>query len=253
MNHNRFLTCFPVKELPLHKKLIFIAVCLFATSLFAQEKARGFVTDSKSGEVSGHSGGSSGAFGGETHGGARPQTAEIIKTFGEKCKEVTVTMKQEKANYVVVLEHEGGKSWIRKDNKVAVFNQDGDSIVSHSTMSLGGSVDDACKAINKDWPEKGLARAAAAASAAPVAMAVPVAAATMRAPEMAAKLDVSSTPAGADIEIDGAFAGSTPSSLSVSTGDHTVAVKKSGYKAWERKIKITGGSINLAAELEKNP
>lgn len=236
----------------MQKKLIFIAVCLFATSLFAQEKARVFVTDSKSWEVSGHSGGSSGAFGGETHGGARPQTAEIIKTFGEKCRQVTVTMKQEKANYVVVLEHEGGKSWIRKDNKVAVFNQDGDSIVSHSTMSLGGSVDDACKAINKDWPEKGMARAVAAgASAAPAAMASPVAM-QMRAPELAAKLDVSSTPAGADIEIDGAFAGSTPSSLSLSTGDHTVAVKKNGYRAWERKIKITGGNINLAAELEKN-
>jgi len=240
-----------VKELPLQKKLIFIAVCLFATSLLAQEKARVFVTDSKSWEISGHSGGSSGAFGGETHGGARPQTAEIIKTFGEKCREVTVTMKQEKANYVVVLEHEGGKSWIRKDNKVAVFNQDGDSIVSHSTMSLGGSVDDACKAINKDWPEKGMARAAVAGSATPAAVASPVAA-QMAAPELAAKLAVSSTPAGADIEIDGSFAGSTPSSLSLSTGEHTVAVKKNGYKAWERKIKITGGNINLAAELEKN-
>jgi hypothetical protein len=240
-----------VKEIPLHKKLFIIAVCLFATSVFAQDKARVFVTDSKSWEISGHSGGSSGAFGGETHGGARPQTGEIIKTFGEKCKEVTVTMKQEKANYVVVLEHEGGKSWVRKDNKVAVFNQEGDSIVSHSTLSLGGSVDDACKAINKDWPEKGMARAAAAASAAPASAMAPVAA-QMKAPELAAKLDVSSTPAGADIEIDGAFAGSTPSSLSLGTGDHTVAVKKNGYKAWERKIKITGGNINLAAELEKN-
>jgi len=235
----------------LHKKLVFIAVCLFATSLFAQEKARVFVTDSKSWEISGHSGGTSSGFGGETHGGARPQTAEIIKTFGEKCKEVTVTMKQEKANYVVVLEHEGGKSWVRKDNKVAVFNQDGDSIVSHSTMSLGGSVDDACKAINKDWPEKGMARAAAASSAAPATVAAPVAA-QMAAPELAAKLAISSTPVGADIGIDGAFAGSTPSSLSLSTGEHTVAVKKNGYKAWERKIKITGGNINLAAELEKN-
>src|SRR5882724_6868965 len=227
-------------------KFIAVAVCLFTGSLFAQEKARVFVTDSKSWEISGHSGGSGSGFGGETHGGARPQTAEIIKTFGEKCGNVTVTMKQEKANYVVVLEHEGGKSWIRKDNKVAVFNQDGDSIVSHSTMSLGGSVDDACKAINKDWPEKGMARAAAAAaSAAPAAV-------QMAAPELAAKLAVSSTPAGADIEIDGAFAGSTPSSLSLGNGEHMVAVKKSGYKSWERKIKITGGNVNLTAELEKN-
>src|SRR6266481_10158168 len=98
-----------------------------------QDKARVFITDSQSWEMRGRAGGTSGGFGGETHGGARPQTAEIIKTFGERCPQVVVTMKQEKANYVVVLEHEGGKSWIRKDNKVAVFNQDGDSIVSHST------------------------------------------------------------------------------------------------------------------------
>src|SRR4051794_5757564 len=208
MADNR-LSSFFQRSYFMQRKIFVAAVCLFSSCLFAQEKARVFVTDSKSWEISGHSGGSSSGFGGETHGGARPQTAEIIKTFGEKCRDAIVTMKQEKANYVVVLEHEGGKSWIRKDNKVAVFNQDGDSIVSHSTMSLGGSVDDACHAIMKDWPEKGMARAAAAANAVPAAAAVAAPAGQMRAPELAAKLAVSSTPAGADIEIDGAFAGST--------------------------------------------
>lgn len=65
-----------------------------------------------------------------------------------------------------------------------------------------------------------------------------------------AEIEVASTPAGAEIEVDGNFVGSTPSAISVSAGDHTITIKKNGYKAWERKIKITSGRIAIAAELE---
>lgn len=61
---------------------------------------------------------------------------------------------------------------------------------------------------------------------------------------------VSSTPAGADIEVDGAFVGSTPSIINIAPGDHTISIKKRGFKAWERKIRATGGSIKIDAELE---
>lgn len=120
---------------------------------FAQEKGkpRVFVTDSQSWQMTGGFGGSSDGVGGAVSGGARPQTAEIIKTFGERCKEAVVTIKKEKADYIVILEHEGGKSFIRKDNKFAIFNGDGDAIRSGSTRSLGNSVKDACEAMLKDW------------------------------------------------------------------------------------------------------
>ena len=224
-----------------------VAVCLAASSLFAQDKARVFVTDSKSWEISGHSGGSSSGFGGETHGGARPQTAEIIKTFGQRCPAAIVTMKQEKADYVVVLEHEGGKGLLRRDNKVAVFNKDGDAIFSRSTMSLGGSVEGACGALSKDWEQSGAEKASAANTG--TAFTARTAPGTV-APELA-KVQVSSTPSGADIEIDGSFMGSTPSAIKLTAGEHMLAVKKSGYKGWQRKIKVTGGDISLVAELEK--
>jgi hypothetical protein len=64
------------------------------------------------------------------------------------------------------------------------------------------------------------------------------------------KLSIASTPAGADIEVDGAFVGNTPSTVDLSAGDHVVKVSKSGYKAWERKLKASGGSVNINAELE---
>jgi PEGA domain len=64
------------------------------------------------------------------------------------------------------------------------------------------------------------------------------------------KLFVASNPSGADIEIDGAFMGNTPSTLDVTAGDHTITVSKNGYKNWERKLKASGGNVNLNVELE---
>lgn len=67
-----------------------------------------------------------------------------------------------------------------------------------------------------------------------------------------AKLQMESNPSAADIEIDGSFVGNTPSDVQVPDGDHTITVKKTGFKDWERKMKVTAGSsIHLNAELEK--
>ncbi len=67
-----------------------------------------------------------------------------------------------------------------------------------------------------------------------------------------AKLSVSSTPDGADIEVDGNFLGSTPSELSISEGEHTIQIKKAGFKPWERKLQASAGSaVRISAELEK--
>jgi len=65
----------------------------------------------------------------------------------------------------------------------------------------------------------------------------------------AAQFDISSTPVGADIEIDGKFVGSTPSSITVGPGDHDIVVKKSGFTTWERKITASTGHVTLSAEL----
>src|SRR5215467_6933619 len=113
-------------------------------------KIRVYVTDSQSWEVRGGWGAANGSGGGAEAGGARPQTAEIIKTLGERCPEVTVTNKPDMANYAVTLDHEGGKGALRKHNKVAVFRRDGDSILSKSTRELGNAVKDACAAILSD-------------------------------------------------------------------------------------------------------
>lgn len=66
-----------------------------------------------------------------------------------------------------------------------------------------------------------------------------------------AKLSVTSAPTGADITVDDNFVGNTPSDVQVPEGEHTIVVKKSGFKDWERKMKISAGSnIHLDAEME---
>lgn len=215
----------------------------------AAEHARAFIRESDSWEISGGSGGDAGAFGGADEGGARPQTAEIIKTFNQRCPDVITNNTPSKADYIVVLEHEGGKGYLRHRNKLAVFTRvTGDSLVSKSTFSLGGAVEEACQAMRSDWEKNSAAIRAAEASVTTDspsrARLEPASRSTVT------KLSVTSTPAGADIDLDGGFLGNTPSVLEVPAGEHTVKVTKGGYKVWERKLKTYGGSVSLTVELE---
>lgn len=64
-------------------------------------------------------------------------------------------------------------------------------------------------------------------------------------------VSISSTPPSADVEVDGKFVGNTPSSVSLSAGEHAVRITKKGFKPWERKLTVSGGSANVNAELEE--
>ncbi|WP_109489121.1 PEGA domain-containing protein [Occallatibacter savannae] len=66
-------------------------------------------------------------------------------------------------------------------------------------------------------------------------------------------LAIASTPAGADIELDGNFVGNTPSSVNLTSGSHQVVVKKKGFVDWTKTLNVTGGTVNLTAELEQAP
>lgn len=245
-----------------------LVVCAFCALAIAEETtpkqqsvavpadhARVFITDSQSWETRGGGGGSSSGFGGSSHGGARPQTAEIIKTFGERCPDVVTNNIQIKTDYVVVLDHEGGKGFLSHRNKVAVFTRvTGDSLISKSTLSLGGSVQEACEAIRADWAKNSakIRDAEAAEVAEMTARERPAAVPVVQqvAQSNVTKIAVASTPSGADIEVDGSFVGNTPSTIEVPAGEHAVTVSKNGFKSWERKLKASGGNVNLNVELE---
>ena len=99
-------------------------------------------------------------------------------------------------------------------------------------------------------PAPAVAAVAPAASvAASVAKVTPVLAPAPAA-ETIATITVDSSTKGADIEVDGHFAGSTPSTLSLAPGQHTIAVKKKGFVVWTRTLNVSGNGLHLSAELE---
>ena len=67
----------------------------------------------------------------------------------------------------------------------------------------------------------------------------------------ATTVSISSVPASADVEVDGKFVGNTPSSAMLSAGEHSIRITRKGYKAWERKLTVSGGSTTIHAELEE--
>lgn len=76
------------------------------------------------------------------------------------------------------------------------------------------------------------------------------AATTQSTPVAPASVAIESNPPGADIEVDGAFAGNTPSTIAVTPGNHEITVRKKGFADWTRKLSVTGGSVHLSADLE---
>jgi hypothetical protein len=87
-------------------------------------------------------------------------------------------------------------------------------------------------------------------SATPMAQAVPSATPT------GITVRFASTPAGAEVEVDGIYWGSTPTAdlKRLPAGAHTIVVKKVGYALWERKIELSAGDDRtINAELEATP
>lgn len=258
------------------------------------EPPRVFITDSTSWETHGFVGGSRSGFAGASSGGARPQTAEIIKTFGQRCPSVIINNRVQVSDYVVELDHEGGKGLLNHKDKVAVFVQtSGDSIFSNSTLSVGGSVQGACNAILKHWNEHSVQLKAAPA---PVPMSSPTTPppAQVSAPQELVKqvsaapavikqdpkqlvenyvsdtpmLDqklndlvrsgrasdctIVTSPAGAEIDIEGKLAGKSPLFLTLMrhNAPRVITVKMPGYVTVEREVVPDGKDISVSLQLE---
>jgi PEGA domain len=66
------------------------------------------------------------------------------------------------------------------------------------------------------------------------------------------KCNFSSTPAGADITLDGKYVGSTPSEIELATGTHVVVFSMAGFGQWRRELTVLPGSVlNVSAILQK--
>jgi hypothetical protein len=165
-----------------------------------------------------------------------------LKTFNERCPEVVVTNNRDKADFVVLLDHEGGKQALQHRNKIAVFARDGDAIFSNSTLSLGGAVKDACEAIKSRplSPEGEVGRAQRGKL-------------TSGGILQPGAVAVISTPETTEIQVDGVFVGNTPATLKLGEGKHSIRLSCVGYRDWFKELFVLAGSdVRLNAALKKN-
>jgi len=64
---------------------------------------------------------------------------------------------------------------------------------------------------------------------------------------------VQSVPPGADITIDGHYAGSTPSTLKLGPGQHTIIISESGFVPWQRTLSgESGANITVGTTLQED-
>ncbi|HVR25650.1 MAG TPA: PEGA domain-containing protein [Candidatus Polarisedimenticolia bacterium] len=67
-----------------------------------------------------------------------------------------------------------------------------------------------------------------------------------------ASVIVKSTPPGCDINVDGKYMGSTPSTIQLTPGEHEVLIEKDEMRPWQRAMTVTaGGSSTIDATLVK--
>lgn len=63
---------------------------------------------------------------------------------------------------------------------------------------------------------------------------------------------VASNPDGCDVSVDGAFVGSAPAVLKLSSGKHTISVSQNGFQTWSKDLTVIAGSdVKLNATLTK--
>ena len=64
-------------------------------------------------------------------------------------------------------------------------------------------------------------------------------------------IKITSTPANAEVTLDGRLAGSTPSSLRATSGDHVIVVRMAGFQPWQKKVHVDAEPVALDVALYK--
>lgn len=70
-------------------------------------------------------------------------------------------------------------------------------------------------------------------------------------PEKTGSVKITSSPPGAEVYMDNEYHGTTPATINaVPAGNHTVEIRKTGYKTWSQNVAVTSGStVSLSPSL----
>src|SRR5882762_8216054 len=143
------------------KTCTLLFVIAIAVSANAQDKPRVFVQGKGSENVS-----SNGAAGGDHHWAAwgskstidsHDESMEVTKNFQKDCSDVTVTINQANADYIVMMNRESkqNRGLLRSNSQIQVANKAGDVLGTNATRTVGNAAKDACNLIVADWQAHG--------------------------------------------------------------------------------------------------
>jgi hypothetical protein len=230
-----------------------------------QDKPRIFVTDEPLHEGNFVAHGRAAAA--HVESGPNARVVEIQSDLVKVCPKVTVTNRPDMADFTLLFRREGGKrsamfafgglaglalSAASKVDGASLFSSNGDLVTATKQRTVEKSIIEICAAIPATVTHAALQSAPVQQpSAAAEPIPAPIPPSQVAAEPSVTELTLISTPRGADVEVDGAFVGSTPSTLTLASGNHTVRVTKKGFQPYERNLRTSGGKINLNAELDR--
>jgi hypothetical protein len=182
------------------------------------------------------------------------QTVSMRTAMNRHCSGFIATTNQQNADFTIFDAHQE-QGIIVRVNQFTVSNANGDIIKQFNAGSIVQGMQISCAAVGTAWANRPPAPPPQPDPPAPAPEAAPApepvqAPAPAPAPEMQ-RVAITSVPEGADITVDNKFMGSTPSTILLPTGDHSVAISKNDFYTWEREVTLSGGTIKLNAELVK--
>ena len=146
-------------------------VLAIAVSANCQDKPRVFVQGKGSENVSSNGSGVGGhhwgTWGSKSTVDAHDESMEVTKDLQKNCSGVTVTINENNADYVVMMNRESkqNRGLLRTNSQIEVANKTGDIIGTNATRTVGNAAKDACNLIVADWQTHGRVDAPPAAAA----------------------------------------------------------------------------------------
>ena len=181
------------------------------------------------------------------------QTVPMRAAMNRYCPSFVSTMNQSNADFTIFDAHQE-QGIIVRVNQFTVSNANGDIIRQFNAGSIVQGVQMSCAEITKAWanrPPDPPPQPAPAPEPAPAAAPAPEPVQAPAPPAEMQRVAITSTPEGADITVDNKFMGSTPSTVLLPVGDHTVAISKNDFYTWQREVSLSGGTITVKADLVK--
>jgi len=143
------------------KRFAMLLLLGIAVTAYGQDKPRVFVQGKGSENVASKGSGGGGshwaAWGSKSTIDSHDESMEVTKDLQNNCSGVMVTINENNADYIVMLNRESkqNRGLLRSNSQIQVANKAGDVLGAKATHTVGNAAKDACNLIVADWQTHG--------------------------------------------------------------------------------------------------